>query len=232
VEFRAVRPGVYFYWGTTTSASLDKRTGVDSQLSGALIVDPRGAGTLPDRVFVLGHWDQEGDAKSIPPKPELETWVINGKSWPNTERLIYPAGRLVRWRWINATDENHPLHLHGHYFLVEAIGGQKHWVELPFLPGRRSHFPGFPNVRANGSFTVTFYFTFHPNCGRRLRFQALTMKSTMRADTWLGWCSALRSSNRGRCPLRLVHSNHVDSAWSLDSDKGCKFVWPERWVTL
>jgi FtsP/CotA-like multicopper oxidase with cupredoxin domain len=76
VEFRAVRPGVYFYWGTTTGASLDKRTGVDNQLSGALIVDPPGAGAIPDRIFVLGHWDQEGDAKSIPPKPELEPSVI------------------------------------------------------------------------------------------------------------------------------------------------------------
>jgi hypothetical protein len=34
MEFRAVGPGVYFYWGTTTGASLDKRTGIDSQLSG------------------------------------------------------------------------------------------------------------------------------------------------------------------------------------------------------
>src|SRR5215813_12455193 len=35
VEFQTVRPGVYFYWGTTTGSTLDKRYGVDSQLSGA-----------------------------------------------------------------------------------------------------------------------------------------------------------------------------------------------------
>ncbi len=152
-EFRAVRPGVYFYWGTTTGASLDKRTGIDSQLSGALIVDPRRASTIPDRIFVLGHWLREGDAKSIPPKPDLETWVINGKSWPNTERLIYPVGQLVRWNWINATDENHPLHLHGHYFLVEAMGDQTRWVQLPVSHRRRAATEVLPS---GSSFTLSW----------------------------------------------------------------------------
>ena len=44
----------------------------------------------------------------------------------------------MRWRWINATDENHPLHLHGHYFLIEAMGDQEHWVELPVSRRRRA----------------------------------------------------------------------------------------------
>ena len=55
---------------------------------------------------------------------------FNRKSWPHTDRLTYPAGGLMRWRWINATDENHPLHLHGHYFMLEGIGDERHWTPL------------------------------------------------------------------------------------------------------
>jgi FtsP/CotA-like multicopper oxidase with cupredoxin domain len=130
IAFRAACPGVYLYWGTTTGVSLDKRIAIESQLSGAIVVDPPRAVSEPDRVFVLGHWDQPGDPKAIPPKPELESWVINGKSWPQTERLVYPLRQRVHWNLINGTDENHPLHLHGQYFLVEATGDEKHWTQL------------------------------------------------------------------------------------------------------
>jgi len=137
IEFPAAQPGVYFYWGTTTGASLDTRNGVDSQLSGAFVVDPPDAATAPDRIFLLGHWFRAGNPKATPPEPDLEAWVINGKSWPHTERLAYPAGRTVRWRWINATDENHPLHMHGHYFRVEATGDAAHWTTLAASRRRR-----------------------------------------------------------------------------------------------
>lgn len=137
VEFPATRPGVYFYWGTSTGVALDKRNGADSQLSGAFVVDPP-AGSSRDRIFVLGHWFREGNPKATPPVPDLESWVINGKSWPHTERLPYPAGQRVRWLWINATDENHPLHMHGHYFLVEGTGDETHWTPLPLSKRRRA----------------------------------------------------------------------------------------------
>jgi FtsP/CotA-like multicopper oxidase with cupredoxin domain len=45
VRFAAGRAGTYFYWGTTTGKKMDDDRWIDSQLSGALIVDP--AGTLP-----------------------------------------------------------------------------------------------------------------------------------------------------------------------------------------
>ena len=138
VEFRTGRPGAYFYWGTTTGTSLVHRDGVDSQLSAAFIVDPPDGAAVTDRVFVLGHWLLEGDPKATPPKPDRESWVINGKSWPNTERLILPAGKPVRWQWINPTDKDHPLHLHGHYFLVEGTGDEKRWTSLPPSGCRRA----------------------------------------------------------------------------------------------
>ena len=97
----------------------------DSQLAGAFIVDPVG-GAPPDRVFVLGVWRSrttELIAEQIA--------VINGKSWPYTERLRYTAGEPVRWRWVNASDAPHPIHLYGSYFRVDAVGDGENDHILP-----------------------------------------------------------------------------------------------------
>src|SRR3989442_6118547 len=61
-------------------------------------------------------------ARANPPRADLETWVINGQSWPHTEQLTYKTGESIRWRWINASDETHPMHMHGHHFRVDAMG--------------------------------------------------------------------------------------------------------------
>jgi FtsP/CotA-like multicopper oxidase with cupredoxin domain len=54
-------------------------------------------------------------------KPRL-TFVINGLSWPATERFAYTLGERVRWRVINLSSQPHPLHLHGFYFEVHSLG--------------------------------------------------------------------------------------------------------------
>jgi FtsP/CotA-like multicopper oxidase with cupredoxin domain len=48
--------------------------------------------------------------------------VINGRSWPHTERFDHTVGDTVRWRVINASADQHPMHLHGFYFRVDARG--------------------------------------------------------------------------------------------------------------
>ncbi|NIP83950.1 MAG: multicopper oxidase domain-containing protein [Gemmatimonadetes bacterium] len=50
--------------------------------------------------------------------------MINGRSWPATERLYYEPGDTVRWRVVNMTGRIHPMHLHGFYFSVDARGDQ------------------------------------------------------------------------------------------------------------
>ena len=54
-------------------------------------------------------------------KPRV-TFVINGLSWPATERLDYQLGQRVRWRVINLSSQAHPMHLHGFYFEVDSLG--------------------------------------------------------------------------------------------------------------
>lgn len=122
VRFTAGAPGTYYYWGSTTGASLDALRALDSQLSGALIIDPAGA-AIADRVFVIGMWFKEGaDSVGAGARAYQDLMVINGRMWPHTERLRFTAGDSVRWRWINASESSHPMHLHGFYFRVDAQG--------------------------------------------------------------------------------------------------------------
>jgi FtsP/CotA-like multicopper oxidase with cupredoxin domain len=128
VRFKLTAPGTYHYWATTTGSPLALRGGVDSQLSGALVVDPPGE-AVADRVFVMGLWLDRG----VPGASQVgrQFAVINGKSWPYTERLTSDVGQPVRWHWINASFFDHPMHLHGAYFRVSSEGDGQVDVALP-----------------------------------------------------------------------------------------------------
>ncbi len=119
-EFTATNPGTYAYGAAlTTRASRDVADG--SQLSGVFIVDDP-ATRRDDRVFMLGLWFQEKDSSAAGVIAEQETMVINGKSWPFTERIELAQGDSVHWRIVNATPAPHPMHLHGFYFRVDSRG--------------------------------------------------------------------------------------------------------------
>jgi manganese oxidase len=121
-RFRAGTRGTYFYWGTTTGASLAQRRRVDSQLSGALVVDP--IGVQPhDHVFVIGVWIDSLTLQGKRSPHEIPT--INGKMYPYTESFGYAVGDSVRWRVINASDREHPMHLHGFYYRVDGLGDER-----------------------------------------------------------------------------------------------------------
>jgi len=119
VRFKATTPGLYFYWGAAEVNNLKLRHGIDSQLNGALVVDPAGARPT-DEIFVIEMISEQplGASQTLA--------TINGKSWPYTQRFQYEIGQPVHWRWINATSEPHALHLHGFYYRIDAfnVGGQ------------------------------------------------------------------------------------------------------------
>ena len=122
-------PGTYFYWGTTTRRALNYRTLEDAQLTGVIVVD--GADEpQTDRILMLGMWTDTVGRAGLPRKRVLA--VINGRSWPHTERFDHTVGDTVRWRVINASGDLHPMHLHGFYFRVDARGdGRKDTVFAP-----------------------------------------------------------------------------------------------------
>lgn len=121
LRFRLDRPGTYYYWGTTKGRAFGNRYAEDAQLTGAIVVDEPGDRAPKDRIFVIGMW-ADSAASELHRHRHRELFVINGRSWPNTDRVVYEKGDSVLWRVINASADMHPLHLHGHYFRVMRRG--------------------------------------------------------------------------------------------------------------
>lgn len=120
-RFTADAEGTWYYWGTTTGASLRGRRYEDSQLTGGLLIDPVGASPGRERLLIMSIFFPGQDADGAPDFAG-ELFAINGRPWPLTERLEYDVGETVRWRLINATERPHPMHLHGFYFGVDGEG--------------------------------------------------------------------------------------------------------------
>ena len=163
VTFQSGAPGTYYYWATSTKQPLTYRVGKDSQLSGAIIVDPRVGPPATDRTFIIGLYSDDPDSAAGREPHPREIAVLNGKSWPYTERFTFTEGDTVAWRVINASPGPHPMHLHGFYFDVERNGGEAADSELPvsaisrantrlLLPGATMAIRFVPNKRGNWLF--------------------------------------------------------------------------------
>jgi FtsP/CotA-like multicopper oxidase with cupredoxin domain len=50
--------------------------------------------------------------------------TLNGKSFPDTQPIVVREGQYVKLRFINDTNEYHPMHLHGHFFSVLSKNGK------------------------------------------------------------------------------------------------------------
>ena len=116
LRYRLDTPGSYFYWGSFGGTTIADRLWKDSQLNGAIIVDPPG-GSKPDHVFLISEWFHP-----YSDRPFEVVSVINGKAFPYTERLTLPLGDSVRFRVLNTLTLYHPMHLHGFYYRVLARG--------------------------------------------------------------------------------------------------------------
>lgn len=126
VTFDAGMPGTYAYAGMIGMRNLEVDDERD-QLAGAFIVDPA-SGSPPDRVFVMNIWGRTVDSATYG-----NALTINGRSWPWTERITAATGDTLRWRVVNASVRNHPMHLHGFYFRLDAIGD---WRTDTILPAK------------------------------------------------------------------------------------------------
>lgn len=120
VRFRLDRAGTYYYWGTTTRRAFNFRIREDAQLTGAIVVDDSASRARNDRVFVIGMWTDTVGRSML--RRQLVLAVINGRSWPHTERVQHTVGDTVRWRIINGSADLHPMHLHGFYFRIDGRG--------------------------------------------------------------------------------------------------------------
>ncbi|MEO6009058.1 MAG: multicopper oxidase domain-containing protein [Vicinamibacteraceae bacterium] len=144
VRFASGRAGTYHYWATSMGAPVPFR-----ELAGAFVVDPAGATIEADRIFVITEWNDltavqlrqimaasDASARFLAANPRV-TFVVNGLSWPSTERLTYRRGDPVRWRVINLSSQTHPMHLHGFYYTVRRIGDGLRDEPVAGAEGRR-----------------------------------------------------------------------------------------------
>jgi FtsP/CotA-like multicopper oxidase with cupredoxin domain len=53
----------------------------------------------------------------------LDKWMINGKSWPDTDSIVLREGLRHRLVFVNKRTDDHPVHLHRHNFELVSIRG-------------------------------------------------------------------------------------------------------------
>jgi FtsP/CotA-like multicopper oxidase with cupredoxin domain len=152
LTFRLDKVGNFFYWAVLEGlSSYEDRYWLDSQLTGALIVDAAGAPppSPQERVWLITEWFHE-----FPKTRTFESaLVFNGKAWPYNERLTFTQGDSVHFRVINAAAVEHPLHLHGFYFRVTRQGGAR---ADTVVPARVQPLQNMRTVPIGGSVSLSF----------------------------------------------------------------------------
>ena len=152
VTFRLDRVGNFFYWAVLKGLStFEDRYWLDSQLTGALIVDSAGAPppSAQERIWLITEWFHE-----FPKTRSFESaLVFNGKAWPYNERLTFTQGDSIHFRVINAAAVEHPLHLHGFYFRVARHGGAR---ADTVVPARLQPLQNMRVIPIGGSLSLSF----------------------------------------------------------------------------
>lgn len=121
----------------------DDLTQVGGGMYGAFIVDPR-PGSAQAALQPKADVDQVEVISQL-----AGYFMINGKSFPDTQPISVKHGQTVRLRLIGAdTTFIHPMHLHGHTFNVIASDG--HMLTSPYLKDTLAVAPG-------ETYDVTFY---------------------------------------------------------------------------
>ncbi|MFZ9709456.1 MAG: multicopper oxidase family protein [Steroidobacteraceae bacterium] len=124
-EFTARRPGTFMY-----HPHADEMVQMAMGMMGFWVTHPKGAHPLIDQVdrdfcFLLNAYDI--DPGSFTPKImtmlDFNIWSWNSRVFPGIDPLVVRHGDRVRIRIGNLTMTNHPIHLHGHEFLVTGTDG-------------------------------------------------------------------------------------------------------------
>ena len=124
-EFVARRPGTFMY-----HPHADEMVQMAMGMYGFWVTHPKAKNPLIDEVqrdfcFLLNAFDI--DPGSYTPKTmtmlDFNLWAWNSRVFPGIDSLNVRLGDKVRIRVGNLTMTNHPMHLHGHEFLVTGTDG-------------------------------------------------------------------------------------------------------------
>jgi FtsP/CotA-like multicopper oxidase with cupredoxin domain len=122
-EFIAQRSGTFKY-----HPHADDMTQMAMGMMGFWVTHPRDPRVMPvdrDYVFLLNAYDI--DPGSYTPKVstmlDFNLWTFNSRAYPGIDPMVARLGERVRIRVGNLTMTNHPMHLHGHEFVVTGTDG-------------------------------------------------------------------------------------------------------------
>ena len=124
-EFVARRPGTFMYHPHS-----DEMTQMAMGMMGFWVTHPKARHPLIDEVdrdfvFLLNAYDIEPGAYTpkIMTMLDFNLWSWNSRVFPGIDSLNVRKNDKVRIRIGNLTMTNHPMHLHGHEFLVTGTDG-------------------------------------------------------------------------------------------------------------
>jgi len=122
-EFAAQRAGTFMY-----HPHADETTQMAMGMMGFWVTHSRDLKFMPvdrDYVFLLNAYDISPG--SYTPKVstmlDFNLWTFNSRAFPGTAPMVARLGERVRVRVGNLTMTNHPIHLHGHEFVVVGTDG-------------------------------------------------------------------------------------------------------------
>ncbi|MEC5206689.1 FtsP/CotA-like multicopper oxidase with cupredoxin domain [Vogesella perlucida] len=124
-EFVARRPGTFMY-----HPHADEMVQMAMGMHGFWVTHPKGKHPLIDEVdrdfcFLLNAFDVEPGSKTpkVNTMTDFNIWAWNSRIFPGIDSLNVRLNDKVRIRIGNLTMTNHPIHLHGHEFLVTGTDG-------------------------------------------------------------------------------------------------------------
>jgi FtsP/CotA-like multicopper oxidase with cupredoxin domain len=134
-EFVAKRPGTFMY-----HPHADEMVQMAMGMMGFWVTHPKNPETMKvdrDFVFLLNNYDI--DPGSYTPKTstmlDFNLFTFNSRVFPGIDTMPVRQGDRVRIRVGNLTMTNHPIHLHGHEFVVAGTDGgwtrpESRWPEV------------------------------------------------------------------------------------------------------
>ena len=126
-EFTARRPGTFMY-----HPHADEMAQLAMGLMGLWITHPREPNRTPgyqavqrDFCFLLNAFDIDPGSATprIMTMTDFNLWAWNSRIFPGIDSLNVRRGDRVRLRVGNLTMTNHPIHVHGHEFVVAGTDG-------------------------------------------------------------------------------------------------------------
>ncbi len=122
-EFIAKRPGTFMY-----HPHADEMTQMAMGMMGFWVTHPKNPDFMKvdrDFVFLLNNFDIEPGSATprVNTMLDFNLFAFNSRVFPGIDPMVVRQNDRVRIRFGNLTMTNHPIHLHGHEFVVTGTDG-------------------------------------------------------------------------------------------------------------